>query len=246
MLGRKFDNAMKLIDKLFAALGVVGVGTALLVGLGCGREAKPGVERKPEAAAAAAAAPSTAPSVAQAESENLTGGAEGQKDLGAGQADPNAPLTQVTGAELLALMRASGRKATLVNAWASWCGPCRRELPMLQALSVNYKPQGVEIVLISVDEVKDGPKARSYLKDNGITLRSYLVSGSIADFKRVINPRWPGMLPASFLFDGSARLVHFWGGEAFENEVTPVVEDFVAGRAIEAETNYGLAPGKVE
>lgn len=237
------------MNKLFSVLGVIGAGTALFASLGCGREAKPAAERKPEAAAAAAAAPSTAPSAAverENESENFTRRSEGQKDLGVGPADPDARLTQVTAGELLALMRASGRKATLVNAWASWCGPCRRELPMLQALSVNYKPQGVEIVLVSVDEVKDEPKARSYLKDNGITLRSYLVSGSIADFKQVINPRWPGMLPASFLFDRAARLVHFWGGEAFEEEVTPVVENFVAGRAIEAETNYGLAPGKVE
>jgi thiol-disulfide isomerase/thioredoxin len=243
---------MKLMNKLFSVAGVIGAGTALLASLGCGREAnegaKPRAERKPQAAAAAAA-PSTAPSAVsetENESERFTGRSEDRKDLGVRQADPGAALTQVTGAELLALIRASGRKATLVNAWASWCGPCRRELPMLQALSVNYKPQGVEIVLVSVDEVKDEPKARSYLKDNGITLRSYLVSGSIADFKQVINPRWPGMLPASFLFDGAARLVHFWGGEAFEEEVTPVVENFVAGRAIEAETNYGLAPGKIE
>jgi thiol-disulfide isomerase/thioredoxin len=235
------------MNKLFSLLCVIGAGTVLLASLGCGREAKPGAERKPEAAAAAAAAPSTAASgTVENESERFTGRSEDRKDLGAGQADPNAPLTQVTAGELLALMRASGRKATLVNAWASWCGPCRRELPMLQALSVNYKPQGVDIILVSVDEAKDEHKARSYLKDNGITIRSYLVSGSIADFKQVINPRWPGMLPASFLFDGAARLVHFWGGEAFENEVTPVVENFVAGRAIEAETNYGLAPGKVE
>ena len=117
---------------------------------------------------------------------------------------------------------------------------------MLQALSTNLKPQGIEIILVSVDEPKDEPKARSYLKDNGITLKSYLVDGSVADFKQGINPNWPGMLPASFLFDRSARLVHFWGGEAFEEEITPVVEGFLAGRAIEAETKYGLAPGKIE
>jgi hypothetical protein len=117
---------------------------------------------------------------------------------------------------------------------------------MLQALSVNLKPQGVQVVLVSVDEPKDEAKALSFLKDNGITLKSYLVEGSIADFKEGINPNWPGMLPASFLFDRAAQLVHFWGGEAFENEITPVLDNFVAGRPIEAETRYGLAPGKVE
>jgi hypothetical protein len=117
---------------------------------------------------------------------------------------------------------------------------------MLQSLAANLKPQGVDVVLVSVDDEKDEAKALSYLKDNGITLRSYLVSGRVADFKQGINPRWPGMLPASFLFDGAARLVHFWGGEAYENELTPVIEAFVAGKPIEAETHFGLAPGKTE
>jgi thiol-disulfide isomerase/thioredoxin len=154
-------------------------------------------------------------------------------------------LTHATAAQLLTAMRASGKRGTIVNAWASWCGPCRREVPMLQALAANLKPQGVEIVLVSVDEPKDEAKAQSFLKDNGITLKSYLVEGSVADFKEGINPNWPGMLPASFLFDRTAALIHFWGGEAFENEIVPVVEAFVAGKPVEAETRYGLAPGKV-
>jgi len=117
---------------------------------------------------------------------------------------------------------------------------------MLQALAINWKPQGVAVVLVSVDDPKDAPKAHSFLKDNGITLPSYLADGSIADFKAAIHEGWPGMLPASFLFDRSAHLVHFWGGEAFENELTPVIEDFLAGRPIPPETRYGLAPGQVE
>jgi len=101
-------------------------------------------------------------------------------------------------------------------------------------------------VLVSVDDPKDEGKAISFLKDNGITLKSYLVAGSIADFKLGIHSRWPGMLPASFLFDGEAELVHFWGGEAFENEIVPVIEAFLAGRPIPGETRFGLAPGKIE
>jgi hypothetical protein len=100
--------------------------------------------------------------------------------------------------------------------------------------------------LVTVDDPKDEAKALSFLTDNGITMKSYIVDGSIGDFKAGINPRWPGMLPASFLFDGAGELVHFWGGEAFENEIVPVVESFLSGRVIESETRYGLAPGKVE
>lgn len=117
---------------------------------------------------------------------------------------------------------------------------------MLQALAANLRPQGVAVVLVSVDDPKDEAKALSFLKDSGITLPSYLVEGSIGDFKRGINPRWPGMLPASFLFDKAGSLVHFWGGEAFEKEIVPVLDAFLAGRAVPAETRFGLAPGKTE
>jgi thiol-disulfide isomerase/thioredoxin len=208
-----------------------------VMGSACGREAGPSAARKPAGSAAAAAAAGPAPAATVAGPSN-----ERQPEPAAAQ----GALTHATAEQLLAAIKASGKKGTLVNAWASWCGPCRREVPMLQALATNLKPQGIEIVLVSVDEAKDEAKAESFLKDNAITLKSYLVEGSVADFKEGINPNWPGMLPASFLFDRTAQLVHFWGGEAFENEIVPVVESFLAGRAIDAETRYGLAPGKVE
>jgi thiol-disulfide isomerase/thioredoxin len=229
------------------AVAIVAISGAWLA-LGCEREAGSGSARKPAAAAAAAAAPTTAPSgVVAGESETeKTGGREGGMDLGVEQAARGGVLVHATAAQLLGTIRASGKKGTIVNAWASWCGPCRREVPMLQSLAANLKPQGIEIVLVSVDEPKDEAKAQSFLKDNGITLKSYLVEGSVADFKAGINPNWPGMLPASFLFDRTAQLIHFWGGEAFENEIVSVVENFVAGKPVEAETRYGLAPGKVQ
>ena len=234
-----------------------GLVTAVLyagISAGCGREAGPSAARKPAGAAAAAAASGTVPGGAVEGEGEKTGRRGGGEDLGVQRenerqverANGEVVLTHATAAQLLAAIRSRGKKGTIVNAWASWCGPCRREVPMLQALAANLRPQGVEIVLVSVDEPKDEAKAQAFLKDNAITLKSYLVEGSVADFKEGINPNWPGMLPASFLFDRSAKLVHFWGGEAFENEIVPVVESFLAGRPVEAETRYGLAPGKVE
>ncbi len=219
-------NLMILMRKLCRCLGLF----ALVLGLGaCQRERLPeGVRERgaPLPASAPSPSPSEAPRAAPAAGE--------------------VTLEPVTATSLLRAIRASGNKATLVNAWASWCGPCRRELPMLSALAQNLKPQGVQVVLVSVDEPKDEPKATAFLRDNAIGLKSYVVDGSVAEFKAGINPRWPGMLPASFLFDARGELVHFWGGEAFENEIVAIVEALLAGRPIAAETRYGLAPGKVE
>jgi thiol-disulfide isomerase/thioredoxin len=209
------------LDKSMKLITKMTVLVAGLLALSCQKGTEPSGVRKP--AEPPTAAPSAAPLAVEP-----------------GQLPP------VTAERLRAAIGASGNKATLVSAWASWCGPCRRELPMLQALAGNLKPQGVAVVLVTVDDPKDEAKALSFLEDHSVSLPSYIVDGSLGDFKAGINPRWPGMLPASFLFDAQGTLVHFWGGEAFENEITPVVENFLAGRAIEPETTYGLAPGKVQ
>jgi thiol-disulfide isomerase/thioredoxin len=41
----------------------------------------------------------------------------------------------------------------LVNFWATWCAPCEREVPLLEALQREYGPRGVQVVGIALDEV---------------------------------------------------------------------------------------------
>ncbi len=46
----------------------------------------------------------------------------------------------------------AGKKLTLLNLWATWCGPCREEMPALNALHKKYEPRGVRVVGLDVDE----------------------------------------------------------------------------------------------
>lgn len=157
---------------------------------------------------------------------------------------PTLDALPVVGAEeLLERIRSSPAKATLVNAWASWCGPCREEMPMLAQLALNLAPDGVHVLLVSVDEPEDQYKAQAFLAEHGIDLPSVLAARPLGAFKRGLNPRWPGMLPATFLFDAGGRLRYFWGGQAYQHEILPIVEGFLAGRPIDGEANFGLAPG---
>lgn len=153
-------------------------------------------------------------------------------------------LASVGAEELRGWMRTRKKKGTLVNAWASWCGPCREELPMLASIAKNLAAQSIDVVLVSVDEPDDRYKAEAFLKSFDIALPAFLAARPLGDFKVGLNPRWPGMLPASFLFDGTGKLRYFWGGEAFEHEIVAVIDGFLAGKPIDGESDFALAPGK--
>jgi thiol-disulfide isomerase/thioredoxin len=56
------------------------------------------------------------------------------------------------------LLPFSGSKMTLVNLWATWCGPCREEMPALDRLHKKYKAQGFQVVGVDIDEAPEAVK----------------------------------------------------------------------------------------
>jgi len=114
---------------------------------------------------------------------------------------------------------------------------------MLASLAKNLATQSIDVVLVSVDEPEDHEKAEAFLRSFAIELPVYLAAPPLSSFKLGLNPRWPGMLPATFLFDHAAKLRYFWGGEAYESELVNIVDRFLAGKLVETEADFMLAPG---
>jgi thiol-disulfide isomerase/thioredoxin len=63
-------------------------------------------------------------------------------------------------------------KTVLVNLWATWCVPCRREMPALDRLQTRLKGPNFEVVAINVD-TRDPEKPKSFLKDANLTALGY-------------------------------------------------------------------------
>ncbi len=116
---------------------------------------------------------------------------------------------------------------------------------MLQAMAENLARQGVDVIVVSMDEPEDNAKARAFLESLHVRLPSYLAARPLSVFKEELYPRWPGMLPATFLFDAQGVAHYFWGGPAEDEEILTVVEGFLAGKNIDGEADFTLAPGAV-
>jgi cytochrome c biogenesis protein CcmG, thiol:disulfide interchange protein DsbE len=57
----------------------------------------------------------------------------------------------------------------LLNVWATWCHPCRDEIPVLQALHERYGGRGLKLVGVSVDAQGEEPKIREFASEFGMT-----------------------------------------------------------------------------
>ncbi|MBL8334690.1 MAG: TlpA family protein disulfide reductase [Rubrivivax sp.] len=125
---------------------------------------------------------------------------------GAVQADAPAPdfTLPVLGGKPLRLGEQRGH-VVLVNFWASWCGPCRLEMPQLERLHQSYQRAGLVLLGINVDD--DPQRAGDMARRQGIRFPVLL------DTDKAVVRRWDlGSMPATVLIDREGRVRHVHRG----------------------------------
>ena len=60
-------------------------------------------------------------------------------------------------------------QVVLLNIWATWCAPCRVEMPSIEQLHRAYGPKGLAVIAVSVDEPGMQPQIKSFAKEFGLT-----------------------------------------------------------------------------
>lgn len=60
-------------------------------------------------------------------------------------------------------------KVVLLNVWATWCGPCREEMPSIEKLHREFAPMGLDVVAVSVDDAGQDSTIRAFVKEFGLT-----------------------------------------------------------------------------
>jgi len=108
-------------------------------------------------------------------------------------------------------------KVVLLSFWASWCPPCRRELPMLERLQQLVDPKSLEVVAVLIDE-GGKPAVEAFLKRANVTrLRPYLDPRGEAASRVDQDIPAPFILfglPISYLIDRQGRVAGYVTGEA--------------------------------
>jgi thiol-disulfide isomerase/thioredoxin len=114
-------------------------------------------------------------------------------------------------------------KVVLLNFWATWCGPCKIEIPWFIDFEKRYKDRGFAVVGISMDE--DGwETVKPYLEEKKINYRVMIGSDALADLYGGVQS-----LPTSFMLDQQSRIASVHVGlvskSTYENEIIHLLEN---------------------
>jgi thiol-disulfide isomerase/thioredoxin len=140
--------------------------------------------------------------------------AELEKQFAAGKPFPDFSVTDLAG-KPLSVANYKG-KVVLVDFWATWCGPCRAELPNVVATYAKYHDQGFEIIGVSLDQDKD--KLVAFTKENNMTWPQYF-DGQGWQNKVAVQYSIES-IPATVLIDAQGNIInHDLRGEALTEAV---------------------------
>lgn len=129
-------------------------------------------------------------------------------------------LPPATAQDIIDLVAADPRPA-VVNVWASWCGPCRSEAPLLSAAHDEY---GDRVLFIGVDIQDTQDSAKTFIAEYGLAFDHYF------DPNRDIPAAWGGLgVPLTYFLDTDGTILALHNGILDERSLVEGIEGLLAG-----------------
>lgn len=104
-------------------------------------------------------------------------------------------------------------KVVVLNIWATWCGPCRLEMPELVKISNDYKTRGLVVlgVATTYNEQNDPERVKNFIKTQNIPYKIIWDDGTLsAPLVQAVQAR--SVIPQSFVIDRGGRIVKHFSG----------------------------------
>ena len=169
----------------------------------------------------------------------------GSVTLTEGADTPAVKLETVKYDAMVKQIAAKKAKLTVVDVWATWCGPCKENFPHLVAMSGKYQDKGIAFASASVDDTakpKQVAEAKQFLETKKATFTNFLLDESMDDAFEKFDI---SAIPAVFMFGPDGKIVRRFtlddpNHQFTYEEVETAVQEFLAGKPM----TTGEAPKK--
>ena len=150
----------------------------------------------------------------------------------AGSAAPDFTLPDLKGKEVQ--LSSFKGKAVVIDFWATWCEPCKIEMPWLVDLQTKYGPQGLQILGVAMDDA-DEPTIQAFAHKMGVNYPVLKGTEAVADLYGGLDG-----LPATFFVDRSGKIVDVAVGLTNQS----VLEDSIKRSLEQTHANPASATGE--
>ena len=123
--------------------------------------------------------------------------------------------------ELTSLLESHQGKVVMLNFFATWCPPCREEIPHLVAASEKYQDKDVVIISLSVDESKNKERVVRFADNMKINYPLYMAGPDLIQRYHV------GSIPHNIFYDRKGTMVISQPGECDLDDISMVVEELL-------------------
>jgi thiol-disulfide isomerase/thioredoxin len=141
-------------------------------------------------------------------------------------AEPRVTLVSADKAQVTGALHPTAKRPRLVHLWASWCMPCRAELPELAAFWRQLGDRPLDLVMVAIDDSDAAAADVRLLTGAGGVPGQTLRAPAAAAFPAIrgIDADWDGSIPTTYVIDGDGHVVLAQRGETEAAELRTTID----------------------